>query len=34
MPSIIGYPARVDAELDPTLSRWRWLFKWLLLLLR
>jgi hypothetical protein len=24
------YPVRVDAELDPNLSRWLWLFKWLL----
>ncbi|WP_199434653.1 DUF4389 domain-containing protein [Qaidamihabitans albus] len=24
------YPVRVEAELDPGLSRWRWLVKWLL----
>lgn len=24
------YPVHVTAELDPCLSRWRWLFKWLL----
>src|SRR5215218_6017949 len=26
------YPVRVDAALDPSLSRWLWLVKWLLLL--
>ena len=26
------YPVRVDASLDPSLSRWLWLVKWLLLL--
>jgi Domain of unknown function (DUF4389) len=26
------YPARVDAALDPGLSRWLWLVKWLLLI--
>jgi hypothetical protein len=26
------YPVRVDAALDPPLSRWLWLFKWLLLI--
>ncbi len=26
------YPVRVDADLDPRLSRWLWLFKWLLVL--
>jgi Domain of unknown function (DUF4389) len=25
------YPVRVDAALDPSLSRWLWLVKWLLL---
>ncbi len=25
-----GYPARADAELDPQVSRWLWLVKWLL----
>jgi hypothetical protein len=24
------YPVLVEGELDPTLSRWQWLFKWLL----
>lgn len=24
------YPVRLEAELDPTLSRWQWLVKWLL----
>ena len=24
------YPLRLTGELDPTLSRWQWLFKWLL----
>jgi hypothetical protein len=26
------YPVRVNAALDPELSRWLWLFKWLLLI--
>jgi len=26
------HPVRVNAELDPNLSRWRWLVKWLLVL--
>jgi hypothetical protein len=25
-----GYPVRVDAEVEPGLSRWLWLVKWLL----
>jgi len=25
-----AYPVRVDARLDPHLSRWLWLVKWLL----
>jgi len=32
MRATVGYPARIDASLDPVLSRWRWLIKWLLLL--
>ena len=24
------YPVRVDARLDPHLSRWLWLVKWVL----
>jgi hypothetical protein len=24
------YPARLDGQLDPALSRWLWLVKWLL----
>jgi hypothetical protein len=28
--SISTYPVHVQARLDPTLSRWQWLFKWLL----
>lgn len=27
-----AYPARLDGQLDPALSRWRWLFKWILIL--
>src|SRR5262245_3719552 len=30
MTGIATYPARVDASLDPNLSRWLWLVKWLL----
>ena len=26
------YPVRVDAALDPSLSRWLWLAKWLLII--
>lgn len=27
-----AYPARLTGHIDPTLSRWAWLFKWLLVL--
>ena len=27
-----GYPVRLEGHLDPTVSRWRWLFKWLLVI--
>jgi hypothetical protein len=32
MTAIQGYPVRVDATLDSRLSRWLWLFKWLLVI--
>ena len=28
--SVLSYPVRVDARLEPRLSRWLWLLKWLL----
>jgi hypothetical protein len=30
MAHAVGYPVRVDGHLDPGLSRWLWLVKWLL----
>jgi len=27
-----AYPVRVDASLDAPLSRWLWLFKWILVI--
>lgn len=32
VPAYGAYPVSVEAELDPHLSRWQWLFKWLLAL--
>jgi hypothetical protein len=29
-PESISYPVRVRADLDPALSRWQWLVKWIL----
>ena len=29
-PALAGYPARLEGTLDPKLSRWMWLVKWLL----
>ena len=30
MSTAVAYPVHVDADLDPRLSRWLWLVKWLL----
>ncbi len=30
MPTNLAYPIRLSAQLDPPLSRWLWLVKWLL----
>src|SRR5689334_5187328 len=27
-----AYPARLDGHLDPALSRWKWLVKWILVI--
>jgi hypothetical protein len=27
-----SYPARLEGQLDPTLSRWLWLVKWVLII--
>jgi hypothetical protein len=32
MAAVSRYPVRVEAELSPSLSRWLWLVKWLLLI--
>jgi Domain of unknown function (DUF4389) len=32
MAAVPASPVRVDGHLDPALSRWRWLVKWLLLI--
>src|ERR1700739_4214497 len=29
-PETVLYPVRVRGELDPALSRWQWLVKWIL----
>lgn len=28
--TVVSYPVSVEAQLDPNLSRWLWLVKWLL----
>ena len=32
MTATTAYPVRVDARLDPHLSRWLWLVKWILII--
>jgi Domain of unknown function (DUF4389) len=32
VPQETSYPARLDGQLEPELSRWLWLVKWLLII--
>jgi hypothetical protein len=31
-PTFGAYPVRLEGELDPAVSRWQWIFKWLLII--